>query len=93
MTWYYIESDEIQPVWVEAETELGAMRIHATRYGDDQTLKIEDSREDLTLSVELEGSEPPFRSLQETEDGDILIHEKRVNQAGSKGIYQLVYSP
>lgn len=93
MSWFLIESDSVQPAWVEAESELGAMRIHASRYGDDQLLDIVDDRESITLNVELEGNEPPFRALEEREDGTIIIHEKRVNQAGSKGIYQMAYNP
>lgn len=93
MSWFLVTSDSVQPAWVEADTELGAKRIHATRYGDEQELSIEDSRESLTLTVELEGNEPPFRALQEGDDSAIVITEKRVNQAGSKGLYKSVYDP
>lgn len=91
MTYYLIESDSTQLCWVEAESELGAKRIHATRFGDDQVLDIIDERDDITYSVELEGREQPFRAIEELSDGNLKMYEKRANQAGSKGIYQLVY--
>jgi hypothetical protein len=93
MQYYLVESDTVQPAWVKAKSELGAKRIHATRYGDDQELTIAEQTDDITYSVELERKGPPFRAMEENEDGDIIIHEKRVNQAGSKGIYRLKYSP
>lgn len=93
MTWYLIQSNSVQLTWVEADTELGAKRIHATRYGDEQALTFRDERDEITLNVELEGNDPPFRALIERDDGSIEIHEKRVNQAGSKGIYVSVYVP
>jgi len=93
MSWFLIESDSVQPAWVEADTELGAKRIHATRYGDEQRLSVVERRDAITLSVELEGNEPPFRALEEDEDGRVTITEKRVNQAGSKGLYKSVYDP
>lgn len=91
--WYLITSDKVQATWVEAESELGAKRVHATYYGDDQTLDIEDHRDAITLNVELEGNEQPFRALTERDDGAIEITEKRVNQAGSKGLYRALYDP
>lgn len=93
MNWYLIESDSVQLAWVEAETELGAKRIHATRFGDDQTLDVTEERDSITLNVELEGDTQPFQALTEREDGTIELHEKLVNQAGSKGIYVSLYSP
>lgn len=93
MTQYLIESDSVQLAWVEAESPLGAKRIHATRYGDDQELSVLEARESITMEHELEGNEQPFRALTENESGSILIYEKQVNQGGSKGIYSFVYDP
>lgn len=93
MTWYLIESNKVQLTWVKAESELGAKRIHATRYGDDQHLVISDRQQSLDYEAELDTPDQPYRSLEEEDDGKIIIHEKRVNQAGSKGIYLRIYTP
>lgn len=86
--WYYVESDDHQPYYVKGESEVHVMRLVERHAGSGTGLNIEQV--DSFEYDDLDTPEPPFRSLEEGDATTLLMHEKRVNQAGSKGIYQVM---
>ena len=89
MTWFYVSHEQCQPYYVEADSPADAIDLMEQHRGLREGLNIEEYGEELDYDEALDTPQPPFRSIED-HGGDILLHEKRVNQAGSKGVYRVL---
>lgn len=83
--------DQYYPVYVIAPNEIGVHVVLGRMYGEEDGFDWEDNVVTRSHYTDIEdavrGDEPPYSSF-EAKPYQIVEHEKRVNQAGFKGVYQ-----
>lgn len=89
MVWYEATHDEFRDFYVNGDTELHAKRlIERLRGKAGYELTV---LRNFDLQERVDSPEGPMQAIEETENNKIRMSERRVNQAGSKGVYTMVY--